>query len=102
MSGASSLLTFRFPRDPITLADKEVEFVTKLCGGGGGALPTIPTDFLQLNSAAPQRGGGVGGFPGDLGGIPPSPSTPQGSACNYIVKKKFKLKDMVVSGELLL
>jgi hypothetical protein len=65
-------------------------------------LPTIPTDFLQLNSAAPQRGGGVGGFPGDLGGIPPSPSTPQGPACNYIVKKKFKLKDMVVSGELLL
>ncbi len=101
VSGASSLLTFRFPRDPITLDDKEVEFVTKLCGGSGGGPVPIP-DFLQLNSAAaPQRGGGGGGFPGDLG-IPTTQSAPQGPACNYSVKKKFKLKDMVVKGELLL
>ena len=100
-TGASSLLTFRFPRDPITLDDKEVEFVTKLCGGGGGGGPLPIPDFLQLNSAAQQRGGAGGGFPGDLG-IPPTQSAPQGPACNYSVKKKFKLKDMVVKGELLL
>ena len=103
VSGASSLLTFRFPRDPITLEDKEVEFVTKLCGGGGGGPVPLP-DFQQLNSAAaPQRGAGGGavGFPGDLGN-PPTQTAAQGPACNYIVKKKFKLKDMVVGGELLL
>ena len=100
VSGASSLLTFRFPRDPITLEDKEVEFVTTLCGGGGGGISPIP-DILN-SAAAPQRGvGGGAGFPGDPG-IPPTQTAAQGPACNYIVKKKFKLKDMVVGGELLL
>ena len=75
--------------------------MTKLCGSGGGAVPTIPPDFLNSASAAPQRGGGGGGFPGDVG-PPPTQTAPQGPACNYIVKKKFKLKDMVVKGELLL
>jgi hypothetical protein len=62
----SSLLLFAFPKsDAITLADKEVEFVTKLC--------------------APSFG----------------PAAP-GQACQYNVRKKFKLKDMVLKGELAL
>jgi hypothetical protein len=68
-AGGASLLLFAFPKsDAITLADKEVEFVTRLCGpsfGGGGA----------------SGGGG---------------------ACQYNVKKKFKLKDMAIKGELAL
>jgi hypothetical protein len=66
--GGASLLLFAFPKsDAITLADKEVEFVTKLCG--------------------PSFGGGGGGG---------------GGACQYNVKKKFKLKDMAIKGELAL
>lgn len=64
--GGSTLLIFEFPKtDPITLADKEVEFVSKLCGPSFG------------------RGGA-------------------GQACQYNVKKKFKLKDMVLKGDLAL
>lgn len=92
-------MTFRFPRDPITLDDKEVEFVTKLCG-----RPTLPPILIpqnpQLNlGAVPQRGAGA---------TPDFPINNQGQAagqlpeCNYNVKKKFKLKDMVVNGELTL
>ena len=63
----SSLLLFAFPKsDAITLDDKEVEFVTKLC--------------------APSFG----------------PAVPGQQACQYNVKKKFKLKDMVVKGALAL
>jgi hypothetical protein len=45
----ASLLTFRFPRDPITLDDKEVEFVTKLCrdGSASGASVTPAADSVQ-------------------------------------------------------
>jgi hypothetical protein len=100
LAGAgSSLMTFRFPRDPITLDDKEVEFVSKLCGGGGGGFPPLLPENPQLNlQGAPQRGGG-GGLPGDFGNAP-VPAAGQVPACNYNVKKKFKLKDMVVNGEL--
>jgi hypothetical protein len=99
----ASLLTFRFPRDTITLDDKEVEFVTKLCGGGSGApSAAFPPEGFQLNAAgAAQRGGGGIGPPSDLGGGQ-GQQAPQGPACNYNVKKKFKLKDMVVKGELVL
>jgi hypothetical protein len=93
-------MTFRFPRDPITLADKEVEFVSKLCGSGGGGFPPILSDGPQLNfEGAQQRG--VGGVSADFGGVP-VPAAGQAPACNYNVKKKFKLKDMVVNGELAL
>jgi hypothetical protein len=61
----SSLLLFAFLKtDAITLDDKEVEFVTKLCAPSFG------------RGAAPM--------------------------CQYNVKKKFKLKDMVVKGALAL
>ena len=93
-----SLVAFRFPRDPITLDDKEVEFVTKLCGGGAAPLPQLSPGILQLNAAgAAQRGG----LPPDLEGILRAPQSPL-PACNYSVTKKFKLKDMMVRGELTL
>jgi hypothetical protein len=101
----ASLVIFRFPRDPITLEDKEVEFVTKLCGGrgfGGGAPVTPPSDLggAQFELAAgAQRGGGGGTGGGSVGGPSPRVGDPL-PACNYYVKKKFKLKDMVVNGEL--
>jgi hypothetical protein len=66
VKGGSSLLIYAFPKtDAITLADKEVEFVTKLCApsfGRGGAAPS----------------------------------------CQYNVKRKFKVKDMVIKGDLAL
>jgi hypothetical protein len=63
IKGGSSLLIYAFPKsDAITLADKEVEFVSKLCGPSFG------------------RGG---------------PASP----CQYNIKKKFKIKDMVLKGE---
>ena len=77
--GAASLLIFAFPKtEALTLADKEVEFVSKLCGGGGFG-----------------GGGGGGGGGGRAGGAPASP-------CNLNVKKKFKMKDMQYMGELAL
>lgn len=103
----AALVTFRFPRDPITLADKEVEFVTKLCGGGGfgrgGVAPAGPASsggVLFERAADAQRGGTQTGMPGGTGaGVRMGDPAPP---CNYIVKKTFKLKDMVVKGELLL
>ena len=102
----ASLLIFRFPRDPITLDDKEVEFVTKLCSGGpaSGASLTPAADQVRPQfgfATSAQRGarGGVpqgrGGGQGARMGDPPPP-------CNYHVKKTFKLKDMVVRGDLAL
>ena len=82
--GVSSVLVYAFPKtDAITVADKEVEFVTKLCRPGGGGF---------------GGGGGRGGAPGAAPGAPPAPS----SGCDLNVKKKFKLKDMVYNGELAL
>ena len=129
----ASLIIFRFPRDPIMVADKEVEFVTKLCGGNGfgGGPPLSPPANNQLLfdvAAGDQRGGGGGGGGGGIGGggggigggggggggirggggnrggrtggrMGPAGDMP---ACNYEVKKTFKLKDMVVKGELAL
>jgi hypothetical protein len=107
MPTTTSLVVFRFPRDPITLEDKEVEFVTKLCGGGGGgSIGGVPIPPVQGQGGAPfelsagaQRGGGGipgGGTVGGQGVRMGDPLPP----CNYYVKKKFKLKDMVVNGEL--
>jgi hypothetical protein len=72
--GVASVMIYVFPKtDPITIDDKEVEFVTKLCGGGFGG------------------GGGRGA------------AAPGGAAsCQFNVKKKFKLKDMMYNGELAL
>ena len=95
-SGTSqALIIFRFAREPISIEDKEVEFVTKLCGGGGfgggGRAPAPPPDAgLQFELAAGAQRSGGGGRSG---------STP---ACNYNVKKTFKLKDMVFMGALAL
>jgi hypothetical protein len=101
-SSTASLVIFRFPRDPITLADREVEFVTKLCGGGlPPGLPTSFPDVLQLDAAGgAQRGSS--GVPPDLGDAGRGLQNAQMPACNYNVKKTFKLKDMVVKGELAL
>jgi hypothetical protein len=97
-SSAGSLVVFRFPRDPITLGDKEVEFVTRLCSSGGGA------QFLQSSPGVPQfnaAGAAQRGPPPDIEGILQAPRSPV-PACNYNVKKKFKLKDMLVKGGLAL
>lgn len=106
----AALLTFRFPRDPITLADKEVEFVTKLCRGdsaSGASVTPTATVQPQLGFAASGQRGGRGDFPQGRGdspqgrgqgarmGDPPPP-------CNYQVKRTFKLKDMVMQGDLAL
>jgi hypothetical protein len=117
----ASMVMFRFPRDPITLADKEVEFVTKLCTGRGGGAPTrggAPASgasappLFELAAPAQQRGGGgapsggtvpSGGSIGGQGGSIPGPGVRMGDplpTCNYQVKKTFKLKNMVVKGEL--
>ncbi len=93
----SSLVAFRFPRDPITLDDKEVEFVTRLCGSGPVPLPPSAPGVLQLNAGAAQRGT----LPPPPEGALRAPQSPA-PACNYNVTKKFKLKDMVVRGELTL
>jgi hypothetical protein len=110
----ASVILFRFPRDPITLEDKEVDFVTKLCGsngvGRGDAVPPPPENnqLFDLGAAA-QRGGGGGG--GGFGGGGRRGATGintgrMGAAnlpsCNYDVKKTFKLKNMVVKGQLAL
>ena len=72
-------MLYMFPKtDAITIADKEVEFVTKLCSRGFGG------------------GGGRGAAPGA------SPAAAPASNCQYNVKKKFKLKDMMYNGELAL
>jgi hypothetical protein len=100
----ASLVIFRFPRDEITLEDKEVEFVTKLCGGFGGLRGTVPIGqpaggrgpVFELSAGA-QRDAGGGAAP--PGGAPVRMGDPL-PTCNYLVKKKFKLKDMVVKGEL--
>jgi hypothetical protein len=96
VQGGSALLVFSFPKsEAITLADKEVEFVSKLCsqsfggfggGGGGGAVP-------QNGPLFSMQGGGGGGRGGQAGGANATP------ACNLTIKKKFKLKDMAVKGE---
>src|SRR5262245_3294813 len=66
VKGGSSLLIYAFPKsDPITLADKEVEFVSKLCG------PSFGRGAAATN-------------------------------CQYNVKRKFKVKDMVIKGDLAL
>jgi hypothetical protein len=112
LQGGTALLLYSFPKtDPITLADKEVEFVTKLCGGfggfgggggGGGGAPGAPPvggGDLQLSSV-PQRGGGGGG--GGVGGGGGGGQASRGatSSCSLSVKKKFKLKDMAIKGAL--
>lgn len=73
----SSLLIYGFSKtDPITTDDKEVEFVTKLCGGGMGGMGM-------------GRGGGGG-------------AAAPASNCSYNVKRKFKVKDMMYKGKLAL
>jgi hypothetical protein len=85
--GGSALLLFAFPKtEAITLADKEVEFVTKLCQQGRGGAP---------GAGSRQGGGAPGGAAG--GGAAGGAAT-----CQYNVKKKFKLKDMAIKGELAL
>ena len=75
-------MLFSFAKtDAITLADKEVEFVTKLCSQGFGR-------------GAPGAGAPGAGAPGG--------QAAGASNCQLNVKKKFKLKDMVVKGELAL
>jgi len=75
-------MLYMFPKtDAITIADKEVEFVTKLCSRGGGGF---------------GGGGGRGAAPGA------APAAAGASNCQYSVKKKFKLKDMMYNGELAL
>jgi hypothetical protein len=117
------VIIFRFPRDPITIDDKQVEFVTKLCGSGGfgrGGAPTSPPPEQQelKFELAPgaQRGGGGGGGTGGggVGGINGGSGGMRGGnmggatrptdmpKCNYEVKKTFKLKPMIVKGELAL
>src|SRR5688572_20444401 len=102
----ASLLTFRFPRDPITLDDKEVEFVTKLCrdGSASGASVTPAADSVQpqLGFAASAQRGGRGDFPQGRGGGQGARMGDPSPACNYHVKRTFKLKDMVVQGDLAL
>jgi len=78
----TSIMLYMFPKtDAITIADKEVEFVTKLCSRGGGGF---------------GGGGGRGAAPGA------APAAASASNCQYSVKKKFKLKDMMYNGELAL
>jgi hypothetical protein len=115
-SNRSSMLVFVFPKtDAITLADKEVEFSSKLCGGGfggfggggggfgGGGFGGTPTGGAPANAPLfdMQRGGGGGAGGGGFGGGAGRPggggSTPN---CRFNVKKKFKLKDMVYNGDL--
>jgi hypothetical protein len=105
----ASLVIFRFPRDEITLEDKEVEFVTRLCGGFGGFRGTVPIGqpsggrgpVFELSAGA-QRDSGSGAPA--RGAAPPTGAPVRMGeplpTCNYLVKKKFKLKDMVVKGEL--
>lgn len=82
----TSVMLYMFPKtDAITSADKEVELVTKLCSRGFGGF---------------GGGGGRGGAPGAGAGAPPAAGG--GANCQYNVKKKFKLKDMVYNGELAL
>jgi hypothetical protein len=100
----ASLVIFRFPRDPITPEDKEVQFVTRLCGsggfGGGGstggvAPPSGPgAPQFELSAGAQRASGGDINVSGQRGMGEPLP------ACNYQIKKTFKLKDMMVKGEL--
>ena len=74
-------MIYVFPKtDVITIDDKEVEFVTKLCGGFGGGF-----------------GGG-----GGRGAAAPAAGAGGGASCQFNVKKKFKLKDMMYNGELAL
>ncbi|MEZ5365513.1 MAG: hypothetical protein R2748_25080 [Bryobacterales bacterium] len=77
VAGEQLSLFFLFPREgnPITLDDKEVEFVMKL---GGGRRPQAE-GTEQAQAERPMRGGGG----------------PE-------IKSKFKLKDMVYKGELAL
>jgi hypothetical protein len=100
--GVASVLIYVFPKtDAIGIDDKEVEFVSKLCGGfgggfgggggGGGGRGAAP-------GAAP--GGGGGGGRGATPGAAPGGSG--ASTCQFNVKKKFKLKDMMYNGELAL
>jgi hypothetical protein len=79
--GVASVMIYVFPKtDAITIDDKEVEFVTKLCGGFGGGF-----------------GGG-----GGRGAAAPAAGAGGGASCQFNVKKKFKLKDMMYNGELAL
>jgi hypothetical protein len=118
--GVASMLVYVFPKtDMITAADKEVEFTSKLCsafggfggggggggfGGGAGGGGGAPQGGLPANSPLfeMQRGGGGGG--GGFGGGGAAAGRPGGGAptpsCQYNVKKKFKLKDMVFNGDL--
>jgi len=78
----TSVMLYMFPKtDAITIADKEVEFVTKLCSRGGGGF---------------GGGGGRGAAPGA------APAAGGASNCQFNVKKKFKLKDMMYNGALAL
>jgi translation initiation factor IF-2 len=113
--GVASLLVYVFPKtDPITLADKEVEFSSKLCGGGfggfgggggGGGFGGAPAGGGPANAPLfeMQRGGGGGGFGGGGGAGAPQGRPGGGAptpACRFNVKKKFKLKDLVYNGDL--
>ena len=69
----AALLTFCFPRDPVTLADREVEFVTKLWrGDGASGAPVTPAATVQpqLGFAASAQRGGRGDFPQGRGDSP--------------------------------
>jgi hypothetical protein len=98
----AALLIFRFPRDPITLEDKEVEFVTKLCAGGDpGAAAVAPLPDARFDVAAGSQRGGRAGVPdGRIGGVQGARMGNPLPPCNYHVKRTFKLKDMMVKGEL--
>ena len=70
----AAVIVYVFPKTgAIAAEDKEVEFVTKLCGPSFGGF---------------GGGGGGGAAPAD--------------SCTLNVKKKFKLKDMIYNGELAL
>jgi hypothetical protein len=116
-STASSLIVVRFPRDPIAVEDKQVEFVTKLCGGGfrAGAPASQPAnrDMKFEVGAGVQRGGGggagggvngtgAGGMRGGNNGSGRMARPADLPTCNQEVKKTFKLKDMAIKGELAL
>ncbi len=83
---------FMFPRSAgIDVADKEVEFVLKLAGGGGGR-----GGGQGAGGGGEGRGGGGQGARGGGGGGRGG----GGFAGGLDVKKKFKLKDMLYKGEL--
>ena len=80
--------------------------MTKLCGGGtaSGASVTPAPDSVrpQLGFATNMQRGAQGAIPqGRMGGQGARMGDPP-PACNYQVKRTFKLKDMLAQGDLAL